>query len=302
MKIDFLCVGFAKCGTTTLDAVLKQHTQIALPGIKETGFFCWCDSYEEPVKNELQKYYRNLKGKKAGIVEPIFWYRAKDVKKYFGENIKIMLIMRNPVERIYSNFKMKMRQGGDQRVYYKKGKDIPTIFHTYVEDQIAEQNENKEKISPLFSQGNYIRWIREYEEEFGKENIHLIFMEEFFKTPEDHVKRILEFIEVSYEQLDTSVRANEGKKVSRGYCSSTINKWLYRKVRAKVLQRKRPAKLRIALLYLVEALMQVIGVFTLVDNKQKMLPETRKILEDYYKSSNKELENYTGKDLSKIWY
>ena len=34
-KIDFLCVGFQKCATSTLDAILRQHSKVALPDIKE---------------------------------------------------------------------------------------------------------------------------------------------------------------------------------------------------------------------------------------------------------------------------
>ena len=56
MKIDFMCLGFPKCGTTTLDMVLRQHTQLSFPKIKETGYWSWYKLYSKPLE-ELEKYY-----------------------------------------------------------------------------------------------------------------------------------------------------------------------------------------------------------------------------------------------------
>ena len=62
MKHDFVCVGFPKCATTTLDAILRQHPEIALPCHKETLFFERNDLYDKGLE----------------------WYE----KRYFGKNLK----------------------------------------------------------------------------------------------------------------------------------------------------------------------------------------------------------------------
>ncbi len=38
MRLDFICPGLPKCGTTTLDVILRQYEQICLPCIKEPVF------------------------------------------------------------------------------------------------------------------------------------------------------------------------------------------------------------------------------------------------------------------------
>lgn len=38
MRLDFICPGLPKCGTTTLDAILRQYEEICLPCIKEPVF------------------------------------------------------------------------------------------------------------------------------------------------------------------------------------------------------------------------------------------------------------------------
>jgi len=303
MKVNFMCVGFAKCATTTLDAILRQHTQIALPIIKETSFFLWCKSYNDPVQETLPDFYEEIDNKVVGMIEPAFAIKAHEVKKYYGDDIKIIFMMRNPVDRMYSLFKMRMRHGNETRKYYKKceTRDIPRMFDFFVRDEAMTKKEQGEE-SLLLERGNYLRWIKSYEEEYGAENIKLIFMEEFFKEPDKHIRDVLKFIGAPYEELNSDIQVNEGKKVSKGYFSSTVNRWMFSKLKMKVMSGRKPAAVRIALCKFSMWVRGAIGRFTLVDDKQKMLPETRIILEDYYRDSIKKLEAYTGKDLSEIWY
>lgn len=307
MKFDFVCVGFPKCGTTTLDEILRQHTKIALPVVKETGFFSWYQHYSQPVEQQLKNYYENTDGKKVGVIEPLFLTRASEVKKYFGQDIKILIMMRNPVDRLFSDFRMKLRFGGSTGGYkslYKKYKvkEVAKMFHDVVEKEIKQTEGNVEAGKGIFVRSNYIKWIREYESIFGKENIKLIFMEDFFADSENELKEIFGFIDVPFEVVDANVRANEGKKISRGYLSATVNKWLYHRLMVTTLRMKANWRVHIRLRNAVESLFKTIGIFTLVDSKEKMLPETRTFLQEYYNDSVRALEQYTNKDLTQIWY
>lgn len=71
-KIDFLCVGFQKCATTTLDAILRQHSEVALPIIKEIHLAEWATKCQNPMKLIENKFFRdtNYSNKKIGIVDP----------------------------------------------------------------------------------------------------------------------------------------------------------------------------------------------------------------------------------------
>ena len=55
-NIDFVCVGFPKCGTTTLYGVLKQHPQISLDRGNETTFFNSKEDFGSIYSNNLTFY------------------------------------------------------------------------------------------------------------------------------------------------------------------------------------------------------------------------------------------------------
>ena len=50
-KLNFFCIGAAKCGTTTLHDILIQHPNIYLPKVKETKFF------SSKVDKTKEKFY-----------------------------------------------------------------------------------------------------------------------------------------------------------------------------------------------------------------------------------------------------
>ena len=49
MKLDFVCIGAQKAGTTTLHDVLKEHPDIYLPPRKEAHFFDVNERYEKGI-------------------------------------------------------------------------------------------------------------------------------------------------------------------------------------------------------------------------------------------------------------
>ena len=70
----------------------------------------------------------------------------------------------------------------------------------------------------------------------------------------------------------------------------------------KTLRGRKSLKRRIFLRNIAEWQLKTVGLFTLVESKEKMLPETRKLLQEYYDDGVRALEKYANKDLSGIWY
>jgi sulfotransferase family protein len=121
-KPNFIIVGAAKSGTTSLYGYLKQHQEIFLPDIKECRYF---STIKEKDKNPFtgtkhdvkiikhsDEYYSLFKAAKAytvsGDVSPdyLYYYKtsAERIKRELGEQTKIIIILRNPVDRAYSNY------------------------------------------------------------------------------------------------------------------------------------------------------------------------------------------------------
>ncbi len=55
--LDFACVGFTKCGTTSLSAALRKLKEVYLPKGKETFYLHWYNKYENAPDKLKKKYF-----------------------------------------------------------------------------------------------------------------------------------------------------------------------------------------------------------------------------------------------------
>lgn len=120
---NFLIVGAAKSGTTSLYHYLKQHPDVYLNDeVKESRFFTYMDyvgdtlcagpgdtneSLFPKTIEEYQKLFSAAKQQIIGEVSPdyLFYHEwvIPNIKKVLGD-VKIIVILRNPVERAYSSY------------------------------------------------------------------------------------------------------------------------------------------------------------------------------------------------------
>ena len=117
-KLDFIVAGAQKSGTTALNYYLKRHPRIALPVKKELHFFDNDDlfaggnvSYEP-----LHKMFRPaLAGSIAGENTPIYlyWRPALPRIRDYNPDIKFIVILRNPIERAFSQWNMQRSRGNE---------------------------------------------------------------------------------------------------------------------------------------------------------------------------------------------
>ena len=112
---NFLCVGAQKAGTTTLYDILKQHPEICLPVEKETHFFNKEARYLKGVTWWLKRCFSNYNNEKIlGDITPEYLFFKKVPNRIFntlGRDIKIIIIVRDPVARAYSQYLMSVTRG-----------------------------------------------------------------------------------------------------------------------------------------------------------------------------------------------
>lgn len=94
MKPNVLCVGFAKCGTTTLYDIMKQHSDIYLSGIKEPIYYGSRELIQEKgFEWYKRRYYcKNTNKKIVMEINPILGRNvpANQIKLDYGKDIKII--------------------------------------------------------------------------------------------------------------------------------------------------------------------------------------------------------------------
>ena len=125
--VDFLVVGAAKSGTTTLYETLNKHPGIYIPQNKECRYFSDASGefagpgpqYANNVTRTLDEYQRLFKKAKpdqlCGDMSPdyLYYYRSA-VPKILNEkdsSVPIVIILRNPIDRAYSSYLYHIRDG-----------------------------------------------------------------------------------------------------------------------------------------------------------------------------------------------
>ncbi len=296
---DFLIVGAAKSGTTSLHYYLKQHPQVFMPKVKELCFFAYLGDPQTAIPSWLKEewhlsfdniydYARHFEGASnsqiIGEASPPYLCTYKktilNIKKVYGEKageIKIIMILRNPIERAWSQFVMNKRDGSEP---------LNEFTETIREDVVRKRLDNN--WGPSFDYvgvGMYYNQVIAYLNEFPKVKIFLY--EELCKDIGRVVKEIFRFLDV-----DESYVPDTGKKYNvSGDADSKLLDYL--------LAKKNPVKsiLKLFLPYHLRSKIKY-QIFEMILNKRPMPDEVKKTLLNIYEKDIVRLGGLIQKDIS----
>ena len=194
---DFLIVGAQKCGTTTLHDVLKLHPEISMSDLKEVNYFTNESKYIKGLDFYAQYWTPDAATKILGEASPgymVYPGVAERIRKDLGQ-IKVIIILRDPVKRAISQY-------WDNRRKLNENESFEQIFKTYLTVDYSPDSKG------YFSRGVYIKYIENYWELFGKNNVHLLTLESFIDDAENVLKELLSFLEISQELLSLDKASN----------------------------------------------------------------------------------------------
>lgn len=293
VHIDFICPGFHKCGTTSLHYALAQNPRIFLPRVKETYFFG--SAIDVMAHEAFKNHYRpeDTMGKFVGDIEPGYKNAAEDIYRYCGPDLKLIFCVRNPVDFLYSYFKMEMRD---------------ELFMLEPSSSRVENNRWGEQLSPeMFDRwaikhrfrGRYPDCIKLFLEYYPLEQVKIIVSEELYADVYSHMDDLQSFIGIPKEEkleYYEFPHENMGSKVAKDQVALDINKSI-QQLRHSLVQ-----KGDFHSLDLLDNIQRKVEKITLTDFNEPMLESTRRSLLDYYMDSIHELEDMLGRSLQGVWY
>lgn len=100
----FLIAGAMRCGTTSLNAYLREHPEISVGHPKEVHFFD--QNYERGVDWYLRHFPDSDDSNAVGEATPGYIYFPEVAKRIATTlpDVKILLLLRDPVDRAYSHY------------------------------------------------------------------------------------------------------------------------------------------------------------------------------------------------------
>ena len=303
MNYDFLVAGFPKCGTTTFHNLLIQNPQIYLPKCKETFYVSQLPLYKKGEGYFERKFYgKAAQGQKIGGVEPSFAKYARRVRALIGENTKIIFLVRNPIDYLYSFYRMCMSFGSREWYEaYKMYGGFSEIIKAYVKHEKGFFQLNKENtaIASAIKGGRYIKYIRPYMQMSDSPNIKVLVFERFVKNEAKVMEDIFDFIDVQQQKVDIQVSENKSEAIMP---KNNIDRWLLEKREylhhTYIEQRK---DIRKSGMILCEMYYKYIPKIASKHIDDQIDSTARKLLRGYYDQSVRELQEMTGLDLMEEW-
>lgn len=210
---NFMCLGAAKSGTTTLFDVLRQHPDVYIPAFKEPHFFDIPENYNNGIEWYEKNYFRKADKRIIADFTPSYFFEKEAPKRIFndiGSKIKFVVLLRNPVDRAYSHHLHSVRDDHENLSFEESLKQE--------NERLDRYEKNGDYLSYLrnsyFNQGLYGDMLERYLEYFTLDNFLFInFEEEFLHERKATIQKILEFLSIEVEvELQTNLRSNPASK------------------------------------------------------------------------------------------
>jgi hypothetical protein len=291
---DFLIVGTARAGTTALHYYLRSHPELFLPAQKEPCFFCFGEdklNYKRGkfsfAVTDSDKYFRLFdkaaSNQVTGEISTPYLYLHKQTiesiqKNYKGFSLpKIVIILRNPVERAYSQYLWKVRDGREELSF------IDALKH-----ENNRINQNYSIDYHYAHRGLYAEAVKSYLENFPF--VKIILFENFKNRFESTLSELLIFLGVNKnfnfvkkEKINSSVKPIFPGLSKLVTFESKIKYTLLKYV---------PDSIRLSI---KEQFYRLNSANTIVP---PISEEARKLLLDFYQKDIFELQSVTGLNLN----
>jgi hypothetical protein len=118
--VDFIVVGAQKAGTTALFEHLGEEPDLALSDVKEVHYF---DDdgldWAAPDHDRYHRHFPPADGRLRGEATPIYVYWPNSLERIraYNPDVRLILMLRDPVERAWSHWRMEYARGVETRPF-----------------------------------------------------------------------------------------------------------------------------------------------------------------------------------------
>ena len=203
MEILFI-VGAQRSGTTYLYTMLDSHPQIlmARPIRPEPKYFLRDSTYKRNSAYYESLYYESRRKEHLYIGEKSTSYiesnvAAERIKSMYPE-AKILIMLRNPVTRTYSNYRFSVENGIETLSFFDA---------IMAEQERLENSDFNTSVNPYAYQrrGHYILYINQYLKYFSRDQLYIIIYEEFICNI-NSIQRLYKWLGVNQSHIPKSYK------------------------------------------------------------------------------------------------
>jgi len=196
MRPGFLIVGAQRCGTTSLFKTLAQHPAV-LPAVLHKGVHYFDTAYDKGLAWYLGHFPAVHNGhavqRRYGVAavtgesSPYYMFHplAPDRIARHLPDIKLFVLLRDPVERAYSAHSHELARGFEDEPFERALELEAERTDGEREKMLAEPTYQSHHYqhNAYLARGRYVEQLERLEATFGRDNLHVIDSDEFFTEP-----------------------------------------------------------------------------------------------------------------------
>lgn len=210
MALDFACIGVARAATSWVHQCLSEHPELCLANPKETKFFSIDDEFTKGAEYYARYFEHCALNSKRGEADPGYMYFRKALERIRAGNprIKILIVLRHPVDRAWSHYKKHLLKG--KQMVASKEEFITQTGNYYLR------------------RSRYAKHLEDVFDLFPREQVLVLFYEAIKKDPSAFIQQIYLFVGADADFIPQS--ATQALNYT-GYSyakSLSLNRALYR--------------------------------------------------------------------------
>ncbi len=297
MLPNFLLIGTAKAGTTSLYHYLRQHPDVFMPAVKEPRFFAYLDA-PPPMKGPGDRASNEAAGAVYTMADYRALFDAVEGEQAVGEasvnylysptaperihehlpDVQLIAVLRNPIERAYSHYLHLL----------SAGREPLRDFDAALEAEEDRRQKGWEWSWHYTRMGFYHEQLTRYLEHFDRDQLAVYLFDDFTEDNVGVTQDIYRRLGVDDDVVPTRTLAHEktGEPISEQFQRFLLNP---------------DHPIRKAARYVVPEAVRTQGVKLLKNlnlSKPHMDPSVRSDLARLYADEVRRLEDLLGRDLS----
>jgi len=206
---DFIIIGAAKSGTTSLYDYLSQHPSVHSALWKEIYFFDryfprGINWYRSNFQYKIQKLFSTKILKKkflTGEATPTYFHHPLTAKRIseFLPNIKLIVLLRNPIDRAYSHYQMEKKLGYEELTFEEAINSETSRLEGESEKMFKDLNyfSFKRQIFSYVTTGFYADHLELWMKYFPKNQLLIINSQDLEKNTDKIFQEVLIFLELN---------------------------------------------------------------------------------------------------------
>jgi hypothetical protein len=220
MLPDFLIIGTAKGGTSSLYFHLNKHPCVAAPFRKEIYFFdrtfgrgvAWYRSFFPTLLKKHLTTRRLGTPLVTGESTPCYMFHPHVPRRVFETipHVKLIVLLRNPIDRAYSYYNQQLRRGAEQLSFEQAIDREEQRLQGELDRMLADEGyfSFKRQNFSYVTRGLYAEQLERWLSYFQRQQLLILESEELFSNPARQVQRVLAFLDLPQRDLRVFPKIN----------------------------------------------------------------------------------------------